>query len=215
MATSSVPMRPVALTGIVPMILLVHPSVPVKSVKDLIALARARPGQLTYGSAGSLSVAHMSGELFAQLANVQLAHIAYKGGGQGMVGIFSGEVSMYFGGAPTVMPYRDSGKLRFMASTGAKRMRALPDLPAINEILPGYETTQWLGILAPAATPPDIISKLNSEIAKAVANPKTAALLTDVGADPQAGSPEELGAYIRREIEKWRKVVKAAKIVLE
>ena len=188
---------------------------PVKSVKDLIALARARPGELTFSSAGTLSVAHMSGELFAQLAKVKLVHVAYKGGGQAVVATFSGEVSMYFGGAPTVVRYKDSGKVRFIASTGAKRMKALPDVPTIGETLPGYDVTQWLGMLAPANTPNEIISKLHAEIVKAVATPRIAGQLMDVGADPHTTSPEEFAAYIKREIEKWRKVVKAAGMVLE
>jgi tripartite-type tricarboxylate transporter receptor subunit TctC len=206
---------PISLVGYSDHILIVHPSVPVRSVKDLIALARTRPGQLTYSSAGTLSVAHMSGELFAQLAKVRLSHIAYKGGGQAVVATFSGEVSMYFGGAPTVVRYKDSGKVRFIATTGAKRMKALPDVPTISETLPGYEVTQWLGMLAPASTPSEIIARLHAEIVKAVANPKTASQLEDVGADPHTTSPQEFAAYIRREIDKWRKVVKAAGIVLE
>jgi tripartite-type tricarboxylate transporter receptor subunit TctC len=206
---------PISLIGYSDHILIVHPSVPVKSVKDLIALARARPAQLTYSSAGSLSVAHMAGELFAQLAKVKLVQVAYKGGGQAVVATFGGEVSMYFGGAPTVVRYKDSGKVRFIASTGAKRLSTLPELPTIGETLPGYEVTQWLGMLAPANTPNDIISRLNAEIVKAVANPKVAGQLMDVGADPQTTSPEEFAAYIRREISKWSKVVKAAGMVLE
>jgi tripartite-type tricarboxylate transporter receptor subunit TctC len=206
---------PISLVGFSDHILIVHPSLPVKSTKDLIALARSRPGQLTYSSAGTLSVAHMSGELFAQLANVKLQHVAYKGGGQAIVGTFSGETSMYFGGAPTVVRYRDSGKVRFIATTGAKRMKQLPDVPTVGETLPGYDVTQWLGILAPANTPNEVISKLHAEIVKAVANPKIAQQLAEVGADTHTTSPDEFGAYLRREIAKWRKVVKAANLVLE
>jgi tripartite-type tricarboxylate transporter receptor subunit TctC len=206
---------PISLIGHSDHMLVVHPSVPVKSVKDLIALARARPGELSFSSAGSLSVAHMAGEAFRQLAKVKLVHVAYKGGGQAIVATFSGEVSMYFGGAPTVVRYKDSGKVRFIATTGAKRSKMLPELPTIGETLPGYEVTQWLGMLAPAMTPNDIISRLHTEIVKAVANPKVAAQLTNVGADPQTTSPEEFAAYIKGEINKWRKVVKASGMVLE
>ena len=168
---------PISLVGYSDHILVTHPSVPVKSVKDLIALARARPAQLSYASAGSLSVSHMAGELFAQLARVKLTHIAYKGGGQGLAAIFSGEVSTYFVGAPSVMALRDSGRMRLIASTGAKRMKSLPDLPAIAETLPGYDVTQWMGVLAPANTPSDIVARLNAEIVKTVSNPKIAAQL--------------------------------------
>jgi tripartite-type tricarboxylate transporter receptor subunit TctC len=189
--------------------------VPVKSVKDLVALARSRPGELTFASAGSLSVAHMSGELFKQLAKVDTVHIAYKGGGPAIVATFTGEVSMYFGGAPTVVRYKDSGKLKFVATTGAKRSKLLPELPTIGETLPGYAVTQWLGVLAPAMTPNDVVSKLHAEIVKAVANPKVAGQLVKVGADPVSTTPEEFAAYIRAEIAKWRKVVKAGKLTLD
>ena len=206
---------PVSLVAFSDHVLVVHPSLPVKSVKDLIALARARPGELGYASAGTLSVSHMAGELFAQRAKVKLSHIAYKGGSQGTMAILTGEVSMYFVGAPSVVSQKDSGRLKLLASTGAKRMKALPDLPTVAETLPGYEVTQMMAILAPAGTPAEIVSRLNAEIVKAAANPKVAQQLASVGADPQTTSPDELGAYIRREIEKWRKVVKAAKIVVE
>ena len=181
----------------------------------MIALMRARPGELTYGSAGSLSVVAYGGRALRPACKRKLTHVAYKGGGQGMIAIFSGEVSIYFGGAPTVMVHKDSGKLRFIASTGAKRMKALPGLPTVAETLPGYDVTQWMGILAPANTPPDVVSRLNAEIVKAVSNPKIAAQLADVGADPQTTSPDEFAAYIKREIGKWSKVVKASGLVLE
>ena len=122
---------------------------------------------------------------------------------------------MYFVGAPSVMALKDSGRLKLVASTGAKRMKALPQMPTIAETLPGYEVTQWMGMLAPAATPNEIVARLHAEIVKAVANPKVAAQLADVGADPQTTSPEEFAAYIRREIAKWSTVVKAAGMVLE
>jgi tripartite-type tricarboxylate transporter receptor subunit TctC len=206
---------PVSLVAFSDHILVTHPSLPVKSVKDLIALARARPTQLAYASAGTLSVSHMAGELFAQLAKVKLSHVAYKGGGQGTVAVLSGEVAMYFVGAPSVMGQKDGGRLRLLASTGAKRMKAMPNLPAIAETLPGYEVTQWMGVLAPANTPNDVVAKLNAEIGKALANPKVAAQLADVGADPQMTTPDEFGNYIRREIARWSKVVKAASITVD
>jgi tripartite-type tricarboxylate transporter receptor subunit TctC len=206
---------PISLIGHSDHVLVMHPSLPVKSVKDLIALARSKPGQLTFASAGNLSVAHMSAELFNQIAKVNMVHIAYKGGGLAIVASFTGEVSMYFGGGPTVVPYRNSGKLRFVATTGARRSKSFPELPTIAETLPGYEVIQWFGVLAPAVTPNEIVSRLHAEIAKAVGNPKVAELLAAVGTEPVSNSPEEFVAYIKAEIGKWRNVVKASGMVLE
>jgi tripartite-type tricarboxylate transporter receptor subunit TctC len=206
---------PISLVGHSDHVLVMHPSVPVKSVKDLVALARARPGQLTFASAGSLSVAHMSGEFFNQVARVSMVHVPYKGGGLAIIASFTGEVSMYFGGAPTIAAYKDSSKLRLVATTGARRSRLFPELPTIGETLPGYAVTQWLGILAPARTPNEIVTRLHAEIARAVANPKVSEQLAGVGADPATASPEEFLAYIKSEIGKWTKVVKASGMALE
>jgi tripartite-type tricarboxylate transporter receptor subunit TctC len=206
---------PISLIGHSDHVLVMHPSVPVKAVKDLVALARSKPGQLTFASAGNLSVAHMSAEFFNQIAKVNMVHIAYKGGGLAIIASFTGEVSMYFGGSPTVVPYRNSSKLRFVATTGAKRSKSFPELPTIGETLPGYEVTQWFGVLAPAATPNGIVSRLRAEIAKAVGNPKAAEQLEAVGTEPVSNSPEEFVAYIKAEIGKWSKVVKASGMVLE
>lgn len=206
---------PISLIGHSDHVLVMHPSVPVKSVKDLVALARNRPGQLTFASAGSLSVAHMSGEFFKQVAKISMVHVPYKGGGLAIVASFTGEVSMYFGGAPTIAAYKHSNKLRLVATTGAKRSKLFPELPTIAETLPGYAVTQWLGILAPAKTPNEIVTKLHAEIAKAIANPRVSEQLVAVGADPATTSPEEFLAYIKSEIGKWAKVVKASGMALE
>jgi len=206
---------PISLIGHSDHVLVMHPSMPVKTVRDLVALARARPGQLTFSSAGSLSVAHMSGEFFKLLANTNMVHVPYKGGGLAIVATFTGEVSMYFGGAPTIAAYRNSNKLRLVATTGAKRARLFPELPTIGETLPGYAVTQWLGILAPAKTPNEIITRLHTETVKTVANPKVSEQLVSVGADPATTSPQEFLAYIKSEIGKWTKVVKASGMALE
>jgi tripartite-type tricarboxylate transporter receptor subunit TctC len=206
---------PITLVGHSDHILVTHPSLPVKTVKDIVALARKSPGQLTFASAGIFSVAHMSAELFKQVARVDMVHVAYKGGGLAIVASFTGEVSMYFGGAPTIAAYRNSSKLRLIATTGARRSKSFPELPTIGETLPGYAVTQWLGILAPARTPNEIISRLHAEIAKVVSDPKVNAQLMAVGAEPAATSPEEFLAYIKGEIAKWTKVVKASGIALE
>ncbi|HSC96639.1 MAG TPA: tripartite tricarboxylate transporter substrate binding protein [Burkholderiales bacterium] len=206
---------PITLVGHSDHVLVTHPSLPVKSVKDIVALARKNPGQLTFASAGIFSVAHMSAEFFKQVAKVDMVHVPYKGGGLAIVATFTGEVSMYFGGAPTIAAYRNSSKLRLIATTGARRSQSFPGLPTIGETLPGYTVTQWLGVLAPATTPREIVTRLHTEIVKAVTNPKVAAQLAAVGADPATTSPEEFLAYIKGEIAKWAKVVKASGIALE
>lgn len=206
---------PITLVGHSDHVLVTHPSLPVRNVKDIIALARKRPGQLTFASAGIFSVAHMSAELFKQVARVDMVHVPYKGGGLAIIATFTGEVSMYFGGAPTIAGYRNSSKLRLIATTGARRSKSFPGLPTIGETLPGYAVTQWLGVLAPATTPSEIISRLHAEIVKVVSNPKVTAQLENVGVDPATTSPEEFLAYIKSEIAKWSKVVKASGIALE
>ena len=206
---------PISLIGSSDHVLVVHPSLPVKSVKDLIALARSKPGQLTFASAGNLSVAHLSAELFKQLAKVDMVHVAYKGGGPAIAAILTGEVSMYFGSAPTVVPHRKAGKLRLIATTGAKRSITFSELPTIGETLLGYAVTQWVGVLAPAGTPHDMISRLHAEIVKSVGTAKVAQQFAAVGSDPVTNSPEEFAAYIKTDIAKWSKVVKASGVVLE
>jgi tripartite-type tricarboxylate transporter receptor subunit TctC len=206
---------PISLVGHSDHVLVMHPSVPAKSVKELVALARSRPGQLTFSSAGSLSVAHMSGEFFKLLAGTSLVHVPYKGGGLAIIATFTGEVSMYFGGAPTIAAYKDSNKLRLVATTGARRSKLFPELPTIGETLPGYAVTQWLGILAPARTPNDILTRLHAETVKVVSHPRVSEQLAGVGADPVTSSPDEFLAYIRSEIGKWTKVVKASGMALE
>ena len=206
---------PVTLVAHSDHVLVMHPSVPARTIKELVALARRRPGQLTFASAGSLSVAHMSGEFFKQVAKVDMVHVPYKGGGLAIVASFTGEVSMYFGGAPTIAAYKNSSKLRLVATTGSKRSRLFPDLPTIGETLPGYAVTQWLGFLAPARTPNEVVGKLNTEIIRAVSNPKVTDQLVSVGADPATTTPDEFLSYIRNEIAKWAKVVKASGMVLE
>lgn len=196
-------------------VLTVHPSLPVKSVKDLVALARARPGQIAFASTGNLGGPHLAGEIFKQLAKVDMVHVAYKGGGQAVTSILSGETSLIFGSAPTVVPHAKAGKLRLVATTGAKRSKALPEIPTVGQTLPGHEVTQWYGILAPAGTPPEIISKLNSEIVKAWRNPIVVQQLAALGAEAVTNTPEQFAAHIKAEIAKWGKVVKASGVPLE
>lgn len=206
---------PISLVGTSDYVLVVHPSLPVKSVKELIALARSKPGQINFASAGSFSVAQLAAELFKQLAKIDMVHVAYKGGGPAVVATLTGEVSLYFGSGPSVVPHVKAGKLRAIATTGAKRSKTLPGLPTVGETLPGHEVTQWFGVLAPAGTPKDIISKLHAVIGKAAGTAKVAQQLAAVGTEPHSNSPEEFAAHIKAEIAKWGKVVKAAGISLE
>ena len=206
---------PISLVAESDYILAVHPSMPVKSVQDLIALARARPGQIAFASTGNLGGPHLAGELFKQLAKVTMIHVPYKGGGPATTAILSGETSLIFGSGPTVVPHARTGRLRLVATTGAKRSKTLPELPTVGDTLPGHEVTQWYGILAPAGTPSDIVAKLNSEIVKAVRNPKVVQQLAASGADAVSNTPEQFAAHIKAEIAKWGKVVKTSGVPLD
>ncbi len=206
---------PISLVASSDYMLVVHPSVPVKTVKDLVALAKANPGKINFASTGNLGGPHLAGELFKLLAKVDVVHIAYRGGGPAVTAILSGEAALIFGSGPTVVPHVKAGKLRAIATTGPKRSDVIPGLPTVGEFLPGHEVTQWYGVLAPAGTPKEIISRLHSEIIKAVRTPKVVQQLANVGAEAASNTPDEFAAYIRREMDKWGKVVKASGVPLE
>ena len=203
---------PVSLVATSDYVLVVHPSLPAKSVKELIALARSRPGQVNFGSAGNGSMAQLAAELFKLLARVDMVHVPYKGGGPAVTATVAGEVSVYFGSGPGVVPFTTSGRLRALATTGKKRSKTFTGLPTVGETLPGHEAVQWFAVLAPAGTPKDVISKLNAAIIKVVGTLKVAQQLAAVGADADVSTPEELAAHIRAEIAKWRKVVKGGNL---
>ncbi len=205
---------PVTLVDSADYILVVHPSLPVKTVRDLIALARTKPGQITFASAGNLSVGHMAGELFKHDAKVDMTHVAYKGGGPAVVATVSGETALYFGG-PSVVQQSKAGLLRAVASTGTKRSRVFPELPTVGETLPGYAISQWVGVLAPAGTPRDIVSVLHATIAKVLVTPRVTEQFTNAGSERIASSPEEFSAHIRAEIAKWQKVLKGSGVPRE
>jgi len=193
-----------------PNVMTVHPSVPVKSVKQLIALAKSQPEGLIIGSPGQGTSPHLSAELFNSMAGVKITQVQYKGAGMAIVGLLAGEVSVMFPTTPTVIGYLKTGRLRALGVTTAKRTQALPDVPAISEAgLPGYESTQWFGILAPAATPRPIIDRLNQEIVRIMQSPAMKQRLANDGMEVVAGTPEQFGAHIKAETEKWTKVVKA------
>jgi len=201
---------PISLIALSDYVLTVHPSLPVKTVKELLALAKSNPGKLTYASSGNLGAPHLAGELLNLLGKVQTVHIPYKGNGPAAVAVMSGECTMMFGTGPSVVPHAHSGKLRMLATTGPKR--SLENLPAMNELLPGYDVTQWYGLLLPAGAPKEIVDRLNREIARAIANPKIAQLYVALGTQPLSDTPEEFLAFIKAEKEKWGKVIKTANI---
>ena len=206
---------PVTLVASLPNILVVHPALPVKSVKELIALAKSRPGQLNYSSAGAGTSPHLSMELFKLMAGVNVLHIPYKGTGPATMELVAGQVQLSMPNVLTAQPQIKGGKLRPLGVTSAKRATGLPDIPAIAETVPGYEGIQWYGLLAPAATPRDAIAKLQTEIARILTNQEVKARLAADGADAVGNRPEEFSAYIRAEKDKWAKVVKSAGIKLE
>ena len=201
---------PISLVALSDYVLTVHPSLPAKSVKELLALAKANPDKLTYASSGNLGAPHLAGELLNLLAKVKTVHIPYKGNGPAAIAVMSGETTMMFGSGPSVVPHAHSGKLRMLATTGSKR--SLPDLPAMNELLPGYDVTQWYGLLLPAGAPKEIVERLHKEIARAIANPKIAQLYITLGTQPLSNTPDEFLALIKAEKEKWGKVIKTANI---
>jgi tripartite-type tricarboxylate transporter receptor subunit TctC len=205
--------NPISLIATSDYVLTVHPSLPARSVKELLALARAKPNALTYASSGNLGAPHLAGELINLLAKVKLLHVPYKGNGPAAVAVMTGESTMMFGSGPSVVPHVKTGRLRALATTG--KTRSMPDLPAVAELLPGYDVTQWYGILAPAGVPKDIIDRLHKEIARAIANPKVSQLFVNLGTQPVSNSPDEFTAFIKAETEKWGKVIRSANITAD
>ena len=202
---------PVTLVALVPNILVVHPSVPAKSVVELIALAKKQPGKLTYASSGNGTSIHLSGALFESLTGVQMVHVPYKGSAPAVTDLLGGQVNMMFDNMPSALPHVKAGKLRPLGVTSAKRSPAVPDVPTIAEAgVKGYEASSWFGVLAPARTPKDIVAKLNAGIAKSLGTPEMKEKLSSQGAEPVGNTPEQFGAFIRAEIDKWAKVVKAS-----
>jgi tripartite-type tricarboxylate transporter receptor subunit TctC len=202
--------QPVARLADAPSILAVHPSLPVRSVKELVALARQRPGQILYASAGSGTSTHLAAALFEHLARVKLVHVPYKGGGPAIVDVVAGQVPVTFGTAASVSPHTKSGRLRGLAVTGGQRSATLPDLPTIAEGgVPGYEMLNWLGLFAPTGTPRAVMERLNADVLRVVRSPELRERLNAAGAEPSPLASEEFTAFVKQEIEKWGKVVAA------
>ena len=199
---------PVALVIEADGLLVLHPSVPVKTVKDLIALARARPGQLVYASAGNGTAAHLAGELFKSMAKIDLVHIPYKGNVPAISDLVGGQTSMLFATLPTVLPLAKAGKLHALAVTGAQRNPTVPDVPTMADTLPGFEVTNWIALFAPAGTPGDIVAKLNAEIMRIMRLPDVQSRLVNEGAKFTPNTPSEFAAFVKAEITKWGKVIK-------
>lgn len=206
-------LAPVVLIGSAPLIMLVHPSLPVKSVKDLIALAKARPDELNYASAGIGSPTHIAPELFKWMARVRMTHIPYKGGSQAVIDLIAGRITLYFSASSTGLPLVKSGKVRALGVTGLKRFAPVPDVPTISEAgLPGYEIGNWFALLAPSATPKDVIAKLNAAANAALKKAEVVERLNSAGIEVIGGSPQVLDAFIRKEIVTYEKIVRAANI---
>ncbi len=203
-------------TAWTPLVLVVNPSLPVKSVKELIAYAKANPGKLTYASSGSGTSLHLAAEMFKDMAGVDIVHVPYKGSTAAHPDVLSGQVSMIFDTIPAVLPHIKSGKLRPLAVTGTKRSALMPDLPTMAEAgLPGYAASSWGGVLAPAGTPKATIDKLNAEMVAVLKLPEVQERLTGVGLEPASGTPAEFEAFIKAEIAKWSKIIKEAGITAE
>lgn len=204
---------PITQVSAVSMVLLVNAALPVKTVKDLIALARDKPGQIHYGAVGAGSLGHLGGEMFRARTGAQIVHVAYKGAPQVFSALAGGEIGIYFAATMgSAMPLIQSGRVRALGVTAPQRVPAMPDIPAIIESVPGFEVQGWNGILAPAGTPRPIIDRLNREIVRVVRTPEFAARLTTEGAVAVGNTPEQFDAVIRADIAKWAKVVKDAGI---
>lgn len=204
---------PISLIATAPHLLAVHPSVPAKSVKDVVVLARARPEQLTFSSGSTGGSSHLSGELFNSMARIKMTHVPYRGGGQAVLAIVTGEVSLGFVDLVSMLPHVKSGRVRGIALTSLKRSSVLPDLPTIAESgYPGFQSGIWYGVVAPARTPAEIIARLNSELVKIVRSPDFLDSLRAEGAEAVASTPEYFGDHIKKETARWAKVIKEANI---
>lgn len=202
---------PIALFAISPNLLLTHPSLPARTLKEFLAVAKKNPRNLNYSSSGNGSTQHLSGELLKLMAHVDVVHVPYRGTAPSMTALMSGEVEFSFANIPSSLNYVEQGRLRAIAITSAKRSGLLPNLPTMSEAgLPGFETATWYGLLAPAATPQEIVTKLNEAVNTAVKNPEVNKRLAQLGADPVIESPQYFAKYLGAEIERWAKVVKAS-----
>jgi len=208
-------LEPVILVASGPNVVLAHPSLPARSIKELIAVARARPGEVAYGSGGAGTSTHLSGAMVGLMGGVKMIHVPYKGAGPATIDLLSGQITWMVGTILPSMPHIRSGRLHALAVTGLKRSPALPEVPPVADTLPGFEASSWYGVAAPGGTPRDIVVKLNQEIARRINTPDVRERVAGEGAEIVAGSPDQFGAFYRAEIEKWAKIIRAAGIRLE
>ncbi|MBM3342139.1 MAG: tripartite tricarboxylate transporter substrate binding protein [Betaproteobacteria bacterium] len=208
--------QPLAIVALVPNVLTVHPSLPVRNVKQFIALARSRPGQLSYGSSSVGSPSHMAGELFAVMAKLNYVHVPYKGQSLALIDLMGGHIQFLFPSIPSSVQHIRSGRLVALGVTTAQRATALPDVASIAEAgLTGYEVSGWYGVVGPAGLPPAVVARLNKEINAIIQVPETKKQMTNEGAEPRSATPEEFGATMARDLQKWAKVVAAAGIQVQ
>ena len=204
-------LQPVTLIAKTPQLLVSHPSLPAKNVRQLIALAKAKPGELAYGSGGNGSGAHISGEMLKMLAKINLTHIPYKGVGPAQIDLLAGQIQLVFGGVPSTAPQIRSGRLRGLGVTGAQRVASFPDLPTIAESgVPGYESTMWYGVLAPAGTSQAVVMKLHAAVNRALRMPDLGERLRADGSEPSGMLPDEFSAFIKSELARWAPVIRAS-----
>lgn len=204
-------LQPVTLVLTSPLILVVHPSVPVKNTKELVALAKRTPGGLTFGTPGNGTTGHLGIEILQHAAGVRMTHVPYKGAAPAFTGLLSGEIALYLSSVPPALPMMKAGRVRAIGVTSAKRMPSQPDIPTISETgLPGYEVTNWYGVMMPAGVPKDILAKVNADLVKILKQPEVQQRFAGEGGDISANTPGEFATFIRNEIAKWAKAVKAS-----
>jgi tripartite-type tricarboxylate transporter receptor subunit TctC len=205
-------LAPITMAVVFPNLVVIHPSVPANSFAEFIKLAKENPGKYTYGSSGIGGAGHLAGELLKMMAGIDIVHVPFKGGGPAMQAMLGGQISAYMATPVAAGPHVKAGKAKALAVTGAKRDQFMPDIPAVAELYPGYQATNWYAYYAPAKTPKDIVLRLHREIVKALGTPEVKALLAKQGVEPAPGAPEELAAFGKRESDTWARVVKEAKI---
>ena len=209
-------LAPISLVVINPQILVLHPSVPANSVKELIKLAKSKPGQINYASVGPGSPQHLGMEMFKHMTGVDMVHIPYKGTAPAITDVLAGHVSLMFNSMPSVLQYTRIGRLKGLAVSTARRSPAAPEIPTVAEAgVPGFQYATWYGILGPAAMPKDIVAKLNAEVVRILKDKDVAGRLVREGAEPAPGTPEDLAKYMRSEYDQWRKTIAAAKLKLD
>jgi len=207
---------PVGMAARFPIVLVVHPSLPVKSVAELIAYAKANPGKLSYSSSGTGGGTHLAGELFNSLADTKMQHIPYKGSAPAMQDLVGGQVQLMFADGPSALPFIKAGKIKALGVGNPEPSKFFPDVPTIAAAgLPGYEAYSWTGVVAPAGTPADIVKRVNADMVRALSDPKTVAALMAAGAEPAPGTPEEFKAFLANELKKWSATIKSANIVAD